>query len=583
MAASFLLIEEYFATGDDRFVETVREFNIPGSLATITDRWKLDPRPWARQQILRYLDLPLNCPGHETVVKRLYKQAEANKDDGLMAAFAVAFDRLVRRKRKKSFRYDYKTRQSWHEEVLICPRDKFPTPSQGSKQGPVAASFKPARPGRRGKMLFSYHTRYYLRRRVWRYFRRMAFARPAQYPAAIAAMLRLYRDEDLAQGENILDSWSLSHACFGESDILDFGAAKVSVRKGRALRELKAAPARPKLWETPLAGAALVELLIDANSRLVRVWAMELLRKLHSTLLKTIPVTDIRRLLDHPDPDVQAMGAQLLEESSELDKLPVAEWLVLLTVRSPIVLETICRLMAQHVHADRLDLKQTVELARAKPTPVARLGFAFLRERQIVTEADRQIIGDLADARCATIASQLAAWALSRLGDDAAYNVDRIARFFDSLLIETRRAAWDWLTPTTRGWNDPSLWSRLVETPYDDVRLRFVTALQQRAQMPGVGVEHLSGVWTAVLLGIHRGGRHKLIALRQISDAVREHPEAAEQLLPVLAVAIRSVRPPEARAGLAAIVGAVEARPELAELVAKVLPELQLVPAEVKS
>ncbi len=44
-------------------------------------------------------------------------------------------------------------------------------------------------------LLFSYRTRYYLRRRAWRYFRRMGFATPDAYPAAIAAALRRYRDE----------------------------------------------------------------------------------------------------------------------------------------------------------------------------------------------------------------------------------------------------------------------------------------------------------------------------------------------------------------------------------------------------
>ena len=46
--------------------------------------------------------------------------------------------------------------------------------------------------------------------------------------------------------------------------------------------------------------------------------------------------------------------------------------------------------------------------------------------------------------------------------------------------------------------------------------------------------------------------------------------------MPVVAVAIRSVRPPEARHGLAAVVGAVERVPTLASEVSRFLPELQL-------
>jgi hypothetical protein len=79
-----------------------------------------------------------------------------------------------------------------------------------------------------------------------------------------------------------------------------------------------------------------------------------------------------------------------------------------------------------------------------------------------------------------------------------------------------------------------------------------------------------------VLLGVHRGGRAKLRALKQISEAIAAEPDRAERLVPVLAVAIRSVRPPEARAGLSAILSAVAARPELEATLARWIPELRL-------
>lgn len=579
MATSFLLIEELFASGDDDFVDTLRNFHMPGALATIADKWKKDPRPWARQQILRYLDLPLDAPGHETIVKRLFKQAEENRDDELMAAFATAFDRLVRRNRRARWRYDWQTRQGWQEEVLVTPRDVLPTPSPAAKDTPVVPEFRPARGSPGGKQrLFSFHTRYYLRRRAWRHFRRLGHQRPADYPAAVARMLKRYGDEDLAKGEHILDSWSLLHACFGGSDVLVFGTSLVRLREGKALRDLAPSPQFPALWQTDQAGQLLIGLLLEANSRLVRVWAAGLLRASHADLLKRMAVSDIRRLLDHPDDEVQLFGAQVLEGSTELDKLPVSDWLELLGVRNPTALETVCRLMALHVRAERLDLAQCAQLAAARPAPVARLGFEFLRQREIHSEGDLRSIADLAEARCAVVGTELARWALARLGTREVYQVERVARFFDSLLRETRDGAWAWLVPGSPGWDDPALWSRLVETPHDDVRLHFVAALQARAKAPGLGAEQLSSIWSGVLLGIHRGGRHKLTALRQISDAVRERPESAELLLPVLSVAIRSVRPPEARAGLAAVVGAVDARPELSDLVARVLPELRFQP-----
>ena len=54
----------------------------------------------ARARFFKYLALPLDRPGHHPLVKRLFKQAEANRDHELMAAFLVAFDRLIRRQRR---------------------------------------------------------------------------------------------------------------------------------------------------------------------------------------------------------------------------------------------------------------------------------------------------------------------------------------------------------------------------------------------------------------------------------------------------------------------------------------------------
>jgi hypothetical protein len=577
LADSFLLLEELFATGDDRFAQSIREFHVPGSLATLADRWRKDPRPWARQQVLQYLDEPLNAAGHQTVVKRLFKQAEENRDDELMAAFAAAFDRLVRRQRRTRWQWDHVAREATQIEVLASPRDVQPTPTVSAKGKPVKPSFSEARSGK-GQFLFSYHTRYYLRRRVWRYFRSLGYQKPDAYPAAVARMLARYRDTELARGENILDSWGLVHACFGESDVLEIGASRVQLREGRALGELTPSPQFPELWKRPDSAPVLIDLLLKCSVRLIRVWTIGMLRRDHAEALAAMSVSDIRRLLDHPDDEVQLLGAQVLEQSKELDKLTVSAWMELLSVRNPTVLETICRLMASHVRAGRLDLRQCVELACAKAVPVSRLGFDFLQNRDVRTEQDREIIAQLAAARCAKTGEAIARWALERLGTADVYRVDRVAAFFDSLLAEVREGAWAWLTPSASGWNDPELWSRLLESPYDDVRMHFVSALQQRLAAPGLDASRLSALWVSVLLGIHRGGRHKLIALRQISDAVRGNPQSAETLLPVLALAIRSVRVPEARAGLAAVVAAVDARPELADVIARHLPELQLSP-----
>jgi hypothetical protein len=579
--ASTLVVDESFARQDDEFIERLRTVRNPKYLAGLADRWKQDPRPWAREQIFRYLALPMDRPGHHPVVKRLFKHAESKSDDELMAVFLVAFDRLVRRQRRMRYQYNFQTRQFSQEEVLYTPRDQIlPDYNPHTRQKIVHRAYKRVP---KTAHLFSYATRSYLRRRVCRYFRRMGFTRPADYPRAIARALEMYRDEDFARGENILDNWSLMNVAFRRSDVLKFSPARVSVAEGRSLGQLEAAPRFENLWKKPESAAELLHLVMHANSRLVRVWATQLLQRHHSTTLKEISAEQLLQLLDNADEQVQQFGANLLKTLSTIDTWPISTWLQLLETKNLTALATICQTMNERVQPSRLNLEQCVALACARVTPVARLGLSWLRGRTIAGDDSLTTIAGLAAARCEAVGAEIATYSLSLLGVPAAYRTERVVAFFDSLNPEIRRGAWDWLTPHSPGYADAALWSRLLETPYDDVRIRLVDELNRRSShdattLPAIKDHDLAPVWAAVLLGIHRGGRAKLKALRQISDAIARQPEQAERLLPVLAVAIRSVRLPEARVGLSAILSAVAARPELEPALAKAIPELRLTP-----
>jgi len=284
-------------------------------------------------------------------------------------------------------------------------------------------------------------------------------------------------------------------------------------------------------------------------------------------------------MLDHPDGEVQQFGAELFSTSKSLGALPLDTWLKLLNTSNLTALEMIVAAMEKHVTPDRLSLLQLVEMACARPVPVVRLAMRFLQSRAPQSDDDRAAVAYLSRARCEGEGAAIAKWALAILGTQENYQADQIVRFFDSRLVSMRQASWDWLTAESPGWNDSSLWSKLIESPYDDVRLKLVAALQYRAEAaPLVSADAQAALWCSVLLGIHRGGRTKLIALNQISRELGSHPDQAERLLPVLAVAIRSVRAPEARSGLSAIVSAVEARPEIEIVVTKFLPELKLAP-----
>ncbi len=65
---SMLMVEEFFDHEDERFLDALRDIDQWRALAGFAGRWKKDHRPWARQQVLRYLQQPLNRIGHQPVV-----------------------------------------------------------------------------------------------------------------------------------------------------------------------------------------------------------------------------------------------------------------------------------------------------------------------------------------------------------------------------------------------------------------------------------------------------------------------------------------------------------------------------------
>jgi len=577
--ASFLVVDELFAMGNPQFLPALRSYFEPTPFAAFAERWLNDSRPWAREQLLAYIDLPLNVPNHNALVKRLFKGSERRRDDLLMAAWAVAFDRLVRRVRKKGTTWNYQLRQSVSYERLVTPRDRviYTPPRWGINPFTKQRTLFSAPPS--GERLFSYHTRYYLRRRAWRYFRYMGYGRPDDYVAAAAAMITRYTNADLASGDNLMDCWSLLHACFAESEALNFTTHRARLKGGASVANLAAAPAFPDLWQKPSAAESLLSLVASARSTFARIWAIDLLRRWHAGRLTGQPVDRVIPLLSHPDDRVQAFALELFESAAGLDRLPFDRWLQLLQIRSLTVLTAVTEAMRRHVDPSAVTLFDAVTLAKAEPAPVARLGLHYLQSRSFDTPPQRQAIVHLADARSAAVGQEIAAWALQHLGRREAYDVEQVIRFFDSMLPAVRLAAREWLVSGSAGWDSPVLWSRLIESPFEDIRLFLVDSLQKRQAIPGVGSDALTLLWTGVLLNIHRGGRKKLTALRQISSAVRRDPSRAAVLMPVLAIAIRSVRVPETRAGLSAIVTAVAARPELAATVRQVFPELELVPS----
>lgn len=574
--ASALLLDEFFDSEDDGFLGALCAERDYGRLARFAARWARDPRAWARRQMEAYLALPMRHPAHQPLVRRLFLAAEAAADDAMMAHFMVAFDRTVRRERRTSWRWDYRTSQSFQTEEIVTPSNQMPRVLEQTVNPIFGKPYKVATPIRPAHRLFNYASRYYLRRRAWRYFRKMGYARPDAYPAAAAAALKLYSDADFEKGENILDNWGLLNLGYRHAAALEFTAKKVRLREGKAIADLAPAPKFPSLWSAETAFAPLCDVALRGGARLVRLWAMALIRAHHAAAAAAMKPEEFGEFLLHRDAELQQFGLDLLKAAAEKQPIAAETWLGLLKAEAPGALAGICELMEKHLSPASLDFDQCLKLACARPAPVARLGLAFLKAQNAAGK--EAVLAGLARAECETHAYDIAAHGLAVACSAKAYRPELAAAFFDSRSLGCRRAAWDWLAALdSPGKDDPALWSRLAESPYDDVRQRLIRELEARAAAAPATAADLAPVWAAVLLGIHRGGREKPAAVRQVADAIARDPAAeAPRLLPVLTVAVRSIRAPEHRAGLAAIAALLAQRPDLAESIAASIPELKL-------
>ena len=492
---SSLLVEELFAAEDDRFVEAIRALNVPGKLIGLVERWRRDRGAWPRRQIKSYFDQPLNAPGHEVVVKRLFKQLEENADDEGVAWCMAAFDRLVRRQRRRRWRYDYAARQGFEVEALHSPDDRTriekpaETATHTYRRGGQERSYDyvavPAVRNRKNHRLFNYPTRHHLRRRAWRYFRRLGFMHPERHVPGLVPGLMQYRDDDFAKGENILDNWALMHACYGKHPALRFTECTTHLADGHTLAELSPAPYFPELWRETEAFDPLLTLLVDARSSLVRHWALQLIERDHPQLIASLTPQQLLPLLDHADPRVQAFAADAFGKLDNLGHLSVDTWLTLLGGSNPETLGLLCDAFTKNVVPDRLTDDQVLDLAGAAPVPVARLGFNLVQTRHDKTPLPTAQLSRLAEVQCVALADEATRWALEQVQP---HDLNHTSAFFDSPHRPARVAAMDWLQPSpdsTAAWNDPALWARLIETPHDDLRLGVIQKLEQRETLPG--------------------------------------------------------------------------------------------------
>lgn len=575
-----LLAEEYFDSCDDRFVEELRAVTDAEPLGSFAARWMNDPRPIARQFLRDYLLLPLNSPRHEALVKRLFKLAEKAHDDELMGLFLRAFDVSIRRRKRTRQIFNVVTRQYWTSETILPPQSGIPK------------NLRRYLNSHRQLRLFSVLTRRYLTRRSWRYFRQLGAKDPVRYVKAATHALLNYSDADTPDGLALIDNWGLMHILFHHTDVLISKPSGWQLPMKESLANLTPAPAFPDAWRA--APDQLWLLVRKAPARSVQQWALRLLNQDHKDFLNQQPLADFVALTSHKDDSLARFAAELLSRCTQLTSLTSEQWFLMLEQCNPAALETLCQVLSNELDPQSLPLTQRITLACSRPESVAEIGLNWLRATSISEPNDCAELGRLAGAECEALRPQLLEWLKSAFAsvkaepalgspsvDGPAIIASTIMELLDSRFPDVRQFGWAWFESTRVACQDVRIWQKLLESPYDDIRFGIIRMLEQQPAPDRLDAgtrgqlskELMRSLWATVLLNVRRGSKQKPIVLQQISDRMQKHPNEAPELLPLLAVALRSIRGTEWKMALMFLVQLAEI-PELHLQVVQAFPEV---------
>lgn len=577
--ASALLLEEYFDTGDARFLDELFKSRSEKKLKALGERWSVDTRPFAREALLGYIDDGCDRPGHRALVKVLFKHAEARNDDEAMGHFLVAFDRFARRELRKYTTWNWAAQKPNEHWGLRWDR-AYPARAylQGDRTGPKR--------GKEGSLVykpmprFSRVTRQYLQRRAWRYFRKKAHGgNAARYGDAIRPVLALYEDVHLGKPEHLISAWGLMHALYHGSPVLVRDPRGITVADGHTLAQLQPAPYRPEAWRG--CRDAVLGLLATARCRTVRTFCIDVLKREPAEALRGLPVGLLKPLLDSPHQEVQTFAVELLRSATGLELLPVKEWLALLDIDNPMALPLLCELVEKTVAPERLTLVQCVELACARAAPVAELGLRWAKAKRIASADDLGFLLRLTRAEAPSVRTDAIDWVcqLLLLADPA--RPELVRELLDARHADVRARAMELMSKDARFGDNALLWAAMAESPYDDVRTTLLRTLPEREK--SFAPQSLQHLWATAVLAVHRGSRARRLATSQLAERVIRKPEEVDALLPILGFALRSIRAPERRAALASLSRVAFQRPALKDALSRALPELKLVGDEVTS
>jgi len=552
---SALLLDEYFAAGDARFLDELLCFDGAKKLASLAKPWFEDPRAFARRALLAYVADGCDRAGHKALVKRLFKLAETAKDHELMAEFMVAFDRWSRRPlRRVSWEWDAATRRA--RPVMGLTND----PTVRERLGKGANETEPQ---------FTRVTRRYLTRRAFRYFRRIGYTNPALYRKAVLLALQQYRDEHLGTVGRLFSAWGLLHVLYGRSPVLVRHPSGIRLTPGRTLAELNPAPIFPKAWQG--AFEDLLALLQCAKSRTVRQWSLSSLRANYAAELSALKLGQVKELALSEHEEAQVLGVELFTRLPDLESVALSDWLELLGAQNLDVLSLVCDRAATVVSGARLGLPECIELTLSPVAPLASLGLSWLVDKPVTTPAELGALLRLTGAKVASVRLSAAEHLAQQLRTLPFVQPLHVRELCDAAHVEVRGHGL--AVAAERFGADLSLWSALCESPYTDVKSFVVSRAAQFQAQPAETLAHVFG---AVLCALSGAARDKRRVAAEIARRVASRPEQGPALMPLLRLTLASVHPSERNLSLAALARVTLRNEPLRALVAARFPELTI-------
>lgn len=566
---SMLLAEELFETGDARFLATLKNVSVlrgtvsvkapygnrmievpkpferklqkPHMMSGFAEKWLNDPRPWARAQLIEYIDSGgIDRPGHRSLVKRLFKGAEAAQDDELIGHFVAAFDRLCKLVPKRQTSWDVTARRYVRGTRLV--------------------RFKPRAAN---AFHFSQRTRIYLQRRVVRYMRGLVTRDPARFRKALLSILKRYDDGQFTTGQQLLEARALMLLLFARSPAISVSYRTIHPND---LSTLEPRVLGRNAWKGH--GDEVLAALPGLPSLFIRRHIAKWLERDFPETLTSAPFEVIERLIRSTQPDLRLLGTKMLERAEGLETLRIETWLAFLEGDDAEALLTLTKKMSDLVTPARASLEQCVALARHVAQAPAMLGVEWAETKTIDDKDTLEAALPILDATVDEVRVRALRWLAPILAKEGLGLDAHMRELLDARHADVRQRAFQMMEETPRFKDSIVLWAALSESPHADARAFLLKHLDKRRS--SLEASHLSDrclthLWATTLLDIHRGSRAKRRAVTQLGDRIAAHPQESKVLMPLMGVALRSVRDAERRSAIASLVRAATLSPEVLE------------------